>query len=95
MKMRLLVSFLAAASIHGYAQPAVDRTKLLAIPDDSENTPNIQKIPAREENGVLVDDLFINGALFVGKPTTIYAWYARPKGVGKFPGSEPQCLCRV
>ncbi|MFZ4777960.1 MAG: alpha/beta hydrolase family protein [Terrimicrobiaceae bacterium] len=76
---------LFAASILCPAQPAPDREELLSIPDVSANPFDIQKVSEKEQDGVIVEELFINGAPFGGKPTKIYAFYARPKAPGKYP----------
>jgi len=84
------ISFCAAALLAAsslcQAQPAASREELLAIPDVSANPFDIQKVSEWEQDGVIVEELYINGAPFGGKPTKIYAFYARPKAPGKYPG---------
>jgi len=77
---------LIAASASTRAQSNQSREDLLSIPDVSESPMEIQKISEKEVDGVILEEIFINGAPFGGKPTKIYGYYAHPKEPGKYPG---------
>lgn len=77
---------LLAMALPCAAQPPADRAELLGIPGLAANPLVIERVSQQQQDGVIVEELYINGVPFGGKPTRIYAWYARPAAPGKVPG---------
>ncbi|OGV73951.1 MAG: hypothetical protein A3K19_22950 [Lentisphaerae bacterium RIFOXYB12_FULL_65_16] len=81
----------AAALAVGLAlapRPAVaaDRDALFQVPDFQALPPAVEVISEKTTDGVHVMEFYFAGAPFAGKPTRIYAFYARPVADGRYPG---------
>lgn len=82
---------LAAAFAVGLAlapRPAVaaDRDALFQVPDFQALPPAVEVISEKTADGVRVMEFHFAGAPLAGKPTRIYAFYARPVAEGRYPG---------
>lgn len=62
-----------------------DREAMFSVPEFSSQS-GIKIISDTSDGTVNVSELFIPGPEIEGKPTTIYAYYARPKKTGSYPG---------
>lgn len=69
---------------HAFAS-SLDREQLFSIPTSQEVPFNVQILSRSENEGVLLSEIYFDGAPLGGKPTRIYAWYARPKANWKYP----------
>ena len=65
---------------------AADREALFATPNFEEVPPNVEVLSEHIEEGVITTELYFAGGEFNGKPTRVYAFYARPEKPGKYPG---------
>ena len=87
MKLRPLYLFFVLGGLAGSHALAAspEREKLFSIPTSQEMPFHVQVLSQSETEGVLLSEIFFDGAPLGGKPTRIYAWYARPKADGKYP----------
>ncbi len=87
MRLRPISFFLVLGglAISHASDSSLEREKLFSIPTSQEAPFHVQTLSQSENEGVLLSEIFIDGAPLGGKPTRIYAWYARPKADGKYP----------
>ena len=81
----LFCLILGSLSVSLASPAAAEREKWFSIPTPQELPFHVQTLSQAEREGVLLSEIFIDGAPLGGKPTRIYAWYARPKAEGKYP----------
>ena len=62
------------------------RDELFTIPSVESLPLNVKRLSIVEKDNVIVEELFINGPVFNNQPSRIYAYYARPKSAGTYPG---------
>ncbi len=72
--------------MHGEAEEN-NRNDFFSIPSPTELPFNMETLAETEPvPGVVLSEIYITGAPFNGEGTRIYAFYARPKGNGPWPG---------
>ncbi|MDF3059102.1 MAG: Acetyl xylan esterase (AXE1)/PhoPQ-activated pathogenicity-related protein [Rariglobus sp.] len=77
--------WVAAAFLIGVAAQAAGRKELFAVPDFNQLPPRVEIVSSKTQNGVVLQEVFFDGAPFNGQPTRIHGFYARPAGSAKYP----------